>query len=116
MRGAKVKPIKKGVILTIFLLTITLLLTTCKSPTGTLPEEFCKVSFEADGGEPEPEAQLVSKGGLIAEPEAMTRSGNKFDAWYKDEECTTNWDFEKDIVTEDVTLCVPSGRALRGKI
>ena len=33
-----------------------------------------------------------------------------------EEECTTNWDFQNDIVTEDVTLCVPSGRALRGKI
>ena len=63
------------------ILTTTLLLTACKSPMGTSTSEFCKVSFEADGGEPEPEAQLVSKGGLIAEPEAMTRSGNKCPLW-----------------------------------
>ena len=57
------------------------MLTACKNPAGTLPEEFFKVSFEADGGEPEPEAQLVLKGSLIAEPEAMTRSGLGLVTW-----------------------------------
>jgi len=34
----------------------------------------------------------------------MKKNGNKFDSWYKDEDCTELWDFENDIVIEDITL------------
>ena len=81
-----------------------LILTTCGGAAGTAPVEFFTVSFFADGGEPEPEAQLIQKGGLITLPEEMTKSGSKFDNWYKDEDCAELWDFENDIVIEDITL------------
>ena len=89
-----------------------LALAVCESATGTTPDEFFKVSFAANGGEPEPEVQLVQKGGLISLPEEMTKSGQKFDSWYKDEDCTELWDFERDVVIEDIILYAkwnPSG-------
>jgi len=88
----------------LLLSTFMLILAVCGNPAGTTPGEFFTVSFAAYGGEPEPEAQLIPKGGLISLPEDMTRSGNKFDNWYKDEECTEKWDFEKDVVLGDITL------------
>ena len=84
----------------LLMVTVLLLLATCDDESNN----YFTVSFEAFGGEPEPEVQMVPKGSLIAEPEAMTRSANKFDAWYKDEDCTGLWDFEHDVVTEDITL------------
>ena len=78
-----------------------LALAVCGNTTGATPEEFFKVSFASGEGEHEPEAQLIPKGGLISLPEEMTKSGQKFDSWYKDEDCTELWDFENDVVTED---------------
>jgi len=48
-------------------------LAVCSNPTGTTPGEFFTVSFAANGGEPEPEAQLIPKGGLISLPEEIFR-------------------------------------------
>ena len=104
MGSAKVKLLKKGAIITIFLLTIVLVIPACSSPADTAPEEFFKVSFAANGGEPEPEAQLVPKGGFASEPEAMTRSGNKFDAWYAEEGFENAFDFATSAITGDITL------------
>lgn len=42
--------------------------------------------------------------GFIEEPDDPTKDGFYFDGWYCDEECTTVWDFEKDISKEDITL------------
>ena len=44
-------------------------LVACSNPSGTILGEFFTVSFAAGGGEPEPEVQLVPKGGLISLPE-----------------------------------------------
>ena len=95
---AKIKCITTLLLLSAFMLT----LSTCGSGTGA--GEFFTVSFFADGGEPEPEVQLVPKGGLITLPEEMKKSGNKFDSWYKDVDCTTLWDFEHDVVLDDIIL------------
>ena len=51
-------------------------LTACGNTTGTTPDEFFKVSFFADGGVPEPEAQLIPKGGLINLPEEYLKSAS----------------------------------------
>jgi len=77
-----------------------LLLTGCD--TGSL--KFFTVSFEANGGVPEPEKQKIQKGGLLVEPEEMAKDGHDFGSWYRDEECTVLWDFERDVVDGDITL------------
>jgi len=86
----------------------------CRSPTETVPEEFFTVSFAANGGYPEPEAQLVPKGGFASEPEAMTRSGNNFDAWYAEEGFENAFDFATSAVTGDITLYAKWNPSSRG--
>ena len=66
--------------------------------------EVFTVSFNANGGVPEPEKQKVQRGGLLVEPEEMAKDGHDFGSWYKDEECTVPWDFERDVVDGDITL------------
>ena len=65
---------------------------------------YFTVSFNAGGGEPAPAKQKVQSGGLIAEPAEMALEGYDFGSWYKDPECTEPWDFEHDVVTENITL------------
>ncbi|MCM1533088.1 MAG: leucine-rich repeat protein [Corallococcus sp.] len=49
----------------------------------------------------------VNDDGSITEPQTIpTKDNNKFDGWYKDEECTVEWDFDTDKVTEDTTIYV----------
>ena len=46
----------------------------------------------------------LSYGVSISEPTAPTKTGYTFAGWYKDENCTTQWNFGSDTVTEDITL------------
>jgi uncharacterized repeat protein (TIGR02543 family) len=62
------------------------------------------VSFDAGSGTPAPESQAVTDGGLIEEPDTMTKEDGKFEGWYKEAAFTTEWDFAQDTVTSDVTL------------
>ena len=63
------------------------------------------VTFSA--GETEPFAKAVVVGGdtKITPPEkAPTKEGYIFGGWYKDEEGTEAWDFDENIVADDITL------------
>ncbi|MBR6400439.1 MAG: InlB B-repeat-containing protein [Firmicutes bacterium] len=62
------------------------------------------VSFDANGHGTAPEAQTVPMGELAAAPTAPEETGWEFGGWYSDKNCTTVWDFEKDTVTDDLTL------------
>ncbi|MBE0700449.1 MAG: InlB B-repeat-containing protein, partial [Acholeplasmataceae bacterium] len=76
------------------------------------------VSFVADGGTPEPEDQEVVDGLLATEPDGMTKDGYTFAGWFVDDGFTTEWDFDVDVVTDDMVLYakwdeeVPSGTAI----
>lgn len=48
--------------------------------------------------------RYIETGGKIEQPETPTSFGYLFENWYKDEACTTLWNFETDTVTEDITL------------
>ena len=60
------------------------------------------VTFDSQGGSDVP-SQTVNYKQTASVPEAPGRTGYNFLGWYKDKECTTEWNFE-DPITEDITL------------
>ena len=62
------------------------------------------VTFETNGGEPQPENLSVSYGAKLTKPGTLTKTGYTFNGWYKEEACTNLWDFDNDTVTENITL------------
>ncbi len=63
----------------------------------------CLVRFDSRGGS-EVEAQTVLFGERIKEPKAPIRDGYTFDGWYSDIYLKQPWDFENDIVKDNMTL------------
>ena len=63
-----------------------------------------KVTFEANGGSPAPEAKIILHGQKLTEPPKMTLAEKEFEGWYKDESFTSKWNFESDKVTENIKL------------
>jgi uncharacterized repeat protein (TIGR02543 family) len=61
------------------------------------------VTFNSEGGSAV-DPQSVAYGGKVTEPTAPTKDGFTFGGWYKEEACTTPWDFANDTVTMDTTL------------
>ncbi len=48
--------------------------------------------------------QVVPYGGRVTRPAGLDRPGYVLTGWYKDEQCTQEWDFESDIVTSELVL------------
>lgn len=63
----------------------------------------CLVTFDSMGGS-EVEAQTVMYGEKVTKPEDPTREGYVFDGWYKDLDRTEKWDFDNEVVKENMTL------------
>lgn len=63
-----------------------------------------KVTFNAQGRGQDPEPAIVLSGSLIENAPVPEVSGYRFDGWYQESACVTLWNFEKDIVQEDLTL------------
>lgn len=61
------------------------------------------VTFDSDGGS-EVASQTVEDGAKVTEPADPTKSDYTFGGWYKENTLTTEWDFENDTVTDDITL------------
>lgn len=68
------------------------------------PSDEFTVTFDLQDGSEGMESVSVEKDKTVAKPENPTRDGYSFNGWYKDKECTEIWDFEKDTVTEDITI------------
>lgn len=66
-------------------------------------ETVFTVTFNSMGGT-EIASIKVKEGMFIIKPEDPTLENNSFDGWFIDEEYSKQWDFEKDIVTKDITL------------
>jgi len=47
---------------------------------------------------------LVPEGSLLTEPETPRREGYSFDGWFMDERLSREWDFDVDVVHEDMAL------------
>jgi uncharacterized repeat protein (TIGR02543 family) len=62
------------------------------------------VSFEANGGTPAPQQQIIAFGNKVSVPPVMIKDSLYFEGWYKDEECINLWNFANDVVTGNITL------------
>ena len=74
--------------------------TSCKKD-----KETYTITFNSKDGS-EVAAQTINKGEKVTEPQpAPTREGYLFGGWYTDNPTLTNkWDFDTDVVTENITL------------
>ena len=66
------------------------------------PETFA-VTFNANGGTPQPPTQTVTKGGKVDEP-TITKANNTLDGWYTESAFTKKWIFATDTVTAEIAL------------
>ena len=62
------------------------------------------VVFYANGGSSIESISNIEYGGKITQPESPVYEGFIFDGWYIDETFTTEWNFETDIVTDNLIL------------
>lgn len=62
------------------------------------------ITFDLQGIGTQIEPITVNNGETFAAPEAPTAEGYTFAEWYREAECINAWDFEADIVTEDIVL------------
>jgi len=61
------------------------------------------VTFNTNGGSAIP-SQSVASGGKVTQPLNPARASHGFNAWYKEAGFQNRWNFEEDIVTQDMTL------------
>lgn len=66
------------------------------------PVEY-SVDFDTQGGIPV-SGKSVQDGASFSQPSATTRDGYTFDGWYKEASYATEWDFNSDTVSGDMTL------------
>jgi uncharacterized repeat protein (TIGR02543 family) len=66
--------------------------------------QFFTVSFEAQGGSATASQNNIPEGGKVARPANPTRSGYRFDGWYREAECLTLWNFDSDHVSANLSL------------
>ena len=72
-----------------------------------LVSDLYTVTFDMNGKEgTAPESiKEVKRGSKITKPsDPTTIIGYEFAGWYKDKACTTLWDFDTDVVTENITI------------
>lgn len=62
------------------------------------------VTFDPNNGGDVTTVTGVLSEATITEPEEPTYEGYTFEGWYTDSDCTTPWDFDNDVVTDDITL------------
>lgn len=60
-------------------------------------------TFDSQGGSPIA-SKIVEIGTKVTEPDAPTKRGYAFAGWYKEASFVTQWNFDSDTVTEDMTL------------
>lgn len=65
--------------------------------------KYYTVSFDSVGGSTV-ESISVEENTLMTKPNDPTRSSYIFKGWFKDNELINEWDFEEDVVTENITL------------
>lgn len=68
-------------------------------------ENSCSVVFDVQGHGMAPAEQVGLKiGGMVKKPEDPAAQGYCFKGWYRDPACTKAWDFDTDIVQENMIL------------
>ena len=88
------------------LFVFSMIMVACKPDPEPEPEPeptLYTVTFDSNGGSAVPD-QGVYAGEKITEPGDPTRGGYTFVAWYKEEGLTTEWKFDTDTVSSNITL------------
>ena len=70
---------------------------------GKKPDAFT-VTFQTNGGSEVAPASNIISGSKLTKPTDPTKNGYTFTGWYKDDDCTDEWDFDTDTVTGTRTL------------
>jgi uncharacterized repeat protein (TIGR02543 family) len=68
-----------------------------------VPPGYFLVSFNSMGGS-NVDTQTIAENGKVVEPGAPTRNNYVFDAWYKEQNLQTAWNFGADTITGTTTL------------
>lgn len=66
--------------------------------------DAAKVTYETNGGTAIAPVSYRKNYYILSKPSDPKKSGYKFAGWYKDKGLTTLWNFEKDVVSSDMTL------------
>ena len=85
----------------LLLLLLTVAFSSCKKDDPVIVEYT--VSFDSQGGSGLSPV-TVPEGSKITKPSNPVKEGETFLGWYKENMYTTIWDFEKDVVTQNLTL------------
>ena len=94
----------RNILLALIPATAVFLLSSCgkDSPAPDKPDGFT-VTFEANGGQPVPDPQVVKEGGFAVEPEIVPeKDGTTFSGWYTSSGLKYN--FKSTPVSKDITL------------
>lgn len=67
-------------------------------------EQANDIKYEAMGGNLRTFHTIVKDGCYLNLPQDPVRDGYDFAGWFKEEECLNEWNFDEDIVEEDITL------------
>ena len=67
-------------------------------------EQANDIKYEAMGGNLRTFHTIVRDGCYLNLPQDPVRDGYNFAGWFKEEECLNEWNFDEDIVEEDITL------------
>ena len=70
---------------------------------GSVPATFT-VTYQSNGGSEVAPASNIISGSKLTKPTDPTKNGYTFTGWYKDDDCTDEWDFDTDTVTGTRTL------------
>ena len=97
----KIKNISYSIVLVIIFCAV---LTACNKSDDNPTEKEFTVSFNSNGGTEVP-PQTIKKGEKAVKPEtAPTLNGYMFVTWYKETDLKTEWKFDTDTVTTNITL------------
>lgn len=72
--------------------------------TEAIIDEMYSVIFNSNGGTEVETLNDIKKDSLISKPIDPTLEGYTFKGWFKDEALTREWNFEQDIVNENIEL------------
>lgn len=69
-----------------------------------IPTEKYDVHFESNGGSPVESQLQLTTGSKIMKPQNPSKEGYTFEGWYTDNSLSKLWNFDKDLVSENMTL------------
>ena len=97
---------RKAILPILLILSVLLAFTACDGNSDEiyLGNTVFTVTFDVQEHGAAPQNQELKTGSYITEPEKLSATDYIFKGWYKEAGCKTEWNFERDTVTEDTTL------------